>query len=143
MNNSQYENKKLFREGKNTGKIKIHQFQFQFSSVAQLCRTLCSAMDCSKTGLCVHQQLPEFGQYNESKREIALLPNVWSQGWNVVLRIPRKYFRPSRENELAVHFYFSHSICLVSQYFLLYLNFVYRLFLLCFYFISWVYFQFY
>ena len=34
----------------------------QFSSVAQLCPTLCDPMDCSMTGLPVHHQLPEFTQ---------------------------------------------------------------------------------
>ena len=32
----------------------------QFSSVAQLCPTLCNPMDCSMPGLPVHHQLPEF-----------------------------------------------------------------------------------
>ena len=31
----------------------------QFSSVAQLCPTLCDPMDCSRPGLPVHHQLPE------------------------------------------------------------------------------------
>ena len=34
----------------------------QFSSVTQLCPTLCDPMDCSTPGLPVHQQLPEFIQ---------------------------------------------------------------------------------
>ena len=34
----------------------------QFSSVAQLCPTLCDHMDCSMSGLPVHHQLPEFTQ---------------------------------------------------------------------------------
>ena len=34
----------------------------QFSSVAQLCQTLCDAMVCSTPGLPVHHQLPEFTQ---------------------------------------------------------------------------------
>ena len=34
----------------------------QFSSVAQLCPTLCDPMDCSTPGLPVHHQLPEFTQ---------------------------------------------------------------------------------
>ena len=34
----------------------------QFSSVAQSCPTLCDPMDCSKPGLPVHPQLPEFTQ---------------------------------------------------------------------------------
>ena len=36
--------------------------QFQFSSVAQSCLTLCHPMDCSMPGLPVHRQLPEFTQ---------------------------------------------------------------------------------
>ena len=45
-----------------------HNFQtvllrdIQFSSVAQLCPTLCDPMDCSTPGLPVHHQLPEFTQ---------------------------------------------------------------------------------
>ena len=34
----------------------------QFSSVAQLCPTLCDSMDCSMPGLPVHHQLPEITQ---------------------------------------------------------------------------------
>ena len=35
---------------------------FQFSSVAQLCLTLCDPMDCIRPGFPVHYQLPEFAQ---------------------------------------------------------------------------------
>ena len=34
----------------------------QFSSVTQLCLTLCDPMECSTPGLSVHHQLPEFAQ---------------------------------------------------------------------------------
>ena len=34
----------------------------QFSSVAQLCPTLCNPMNCSTPGLPIHHQLPEFSQ---------------------------------------------------------------------------------
>ena len=34
----------------------------QFSSVAQLCLTLCDLMDCSMPGFPVHHQLPKFTQ---------------------------------------------------------------------------------
>ena len=37
-------------------------FEYQFSSVAQSCPTLCEPMDCSTPGLPVHHQLPEFTQ---------------------------------------------------------------------------------
>ena len=33
-----------------------------FSSVAQLCPTLCDPMNCSMPGLPIHHQLPEFTQ---------------------------------------------------------------------------------
>ena len=36
--------------------------RIQFSSVTQLCLTLCNPMDCSVPGLPVHHQLPEFTQ---------------------------------------------------------------------------------
>ena len=40
----------------------IHREGVQFSSVAQLCLTLCDPMDSSTPGLPVHHQLPEFAQ---------------------------------------------------------------------------------
>ena len=40
----------------------ISYFIHQFSSVAQLCPTLCDPMNCSTPGLPVHHQLPEFPQ---------------------------------------------------------------------------------
>ena len=39
-----------------------HYWYFQFSSVAQLCPTLCDPMDCSMPGLPVHHQFPEPAQ---------------------------------------------------------------------------------
>ena len=36
--------------------------KIQFSSIAQLCPTLCNPMDCSTPGLPIHHQLPEFTQ---------------------------------------------------------------------------------
>ena len=38
------------------------KWHVQFSSVAQLCQTLCDPMDCSKPGFPVHHQLPESSQ---------------------------------------------------------------------------------
>ena len=38
------------------------KYNVQFSSVAQLCPTLCDPMDCSTPGLPVHHQIPEFTQ---------------------------------------------------------------------------------
>ena len=41
---------------------------FQFSSVAQLCPSLCDSMNCSTPGLPVHHQLPEFTQTHVYRR---------------------------------------------------------------------------
>ena len=45
-----------------TSLISFNMFSVQFSSVAQSCPTLCDPMDCSRSGLPVHYQLPEFTQ---------------------------------------------------------------------------------
>ena len=37
----------------------------QFSSVSQLCPTLCDPMDCSTPGFSVHHQLPELAQTHQ------------------------------------------------------------------------------
>ena len=42
--------------------IYINYIIYQFSSVTQLCLTLCDPMDCSMTGFPVHHQLPELTQ---------------------------------------------------------------------------------
>ena len=41
------------------------KYTFQFSSVTQLCQTLCDPMNCSTPGLPVHHQLPEFTQTHD------------------------------------------------------------------------------
>ena len=45
---------------KNVRRVKQLYVVDQFSSVTQLCLTLCDPMDCSTPGLPVHHQLPEF-----------------------------------------------------------------------------------
>ena len=47
----------------------------QFSSVAQLCLTLCDPMDCSTPGLPVHHQLPEFTQTHVHRVGDAIQPS--------------------------------------------------------------------
>ena len=47
----------------------------QFSSVAQLCPTLCDHMDCSMLGLPVHHQLPEFTQTHVHRVGDAIQPS--------------------------------------------------------------------
>ena len=47
----------------------------QFSSVAQLCPTLCDPMNCSTPGLPVHYQLPEFTQTHVHRVSDAIQPS--------------------------------------------------------------------
>ena len=47
----------------------------QFSSVTQLCPTLCDPMNCSMPGLPVHHQLPEFTQTNVHRVGDAIQPS--------------------------------------------------------------------
>ena len=64
------------------------EFGIQFSSVAQLCPTLCDSMDCSTPGFPVHHQLPELLKLTSIKsvmpfnhlilcRPLLLLPSVF------------------------------------------------------------------
>ena len=48
---------------------------FQFSSIAQLCPTLCNPMDCSTPGLPVHHQLPELAQTHLHRVADAIQPS--------------------------------------------------------------------
>ena len=50
------------RFGLKPNATKILVVLVQFSSVAQLCLTLCDPMDCSMPGLPIHHQLPELTQ---------------------------------------------------------------------------------
>ena len=47
----------------------------QFSSVAQLCPTLCDPMNCSTPGLPVHHQLPVFNQTHVHRVSDAIQPS--------------------------------------------------------------------
>ena len=47
----------------------------QFSSVIQLCRTLCDPMNCSMPGPPVHHQLPESTQTHEHQVSAAIQPS--------------------------------------------------------------------
>ena len=56
-------------------KKKMQYVSVQFSSVAQLCPTLCNPMNCSMPGLPVHQQLPEFTQTHVHQVGDAIQPS--------------------------------------------------------------------
>ena len=47
----------------------------RFGSVAQLCPTLCSLMDCSAPNFPVHHQLPEFAQIHVHQVSDAIQPS--------------------------------------------------------------------
>ena len=47
----------------------------QFSSVTQLCLTLCKPMKCSTPGLTIHHQLPEFTQIHVHRVDDAIQPS--------------------------------------------------------------------
>ena len=55
--------------------MKTMQGSVQFSSVAQLCLTLCDPMEWSKSGLPVHHQLPEFAQTHVHRVGDAIQPS--------------------------------------------------------------------
>ena len=61
-----------------TSKILVKQHSFssvQFSSVAQLCPTLCDPMNRSTPGLPVHHHLPEFTQTHVHRVRDAIQPS--------------------------------------------------------------------
>ena len=55
--------------------LNIAHYSVQFSSVSQLCLTLCDPMDCSTPGLFVHNQLPEFTQTHVHRVGDAIRPS--------------------------------------------------------------------
>ena len=52
-----------------------YQDSVQFSSIAQLCPTLCDPMNRSTPGLPVHHQLPEFTQTHDHRVSDAIQPS--------------------------------------------------------------------
>ena len=53
----------------------VADFSVQFSSVAQLCPTLCNPMNRSTPGLPVHHHLPEFTQTHIHRVSVAIQPS--------------------------------------------------------------------
>ena len=53
----------------------IMELSVQFSSVSELCPTLCSPMNCSTPGLPVHHKLPEFTQTHVHWIDDAIQPS--------------------------------------------------------------------
>ena len=71
----------MLRQKKYKGKFSIwiaipfQHTSVQFSSVAQLCPTLCDPMNRSMPGLPVHHQLPEFTQTHVHRVSDAIQPS--------------------------------------------------------------------
>ena len=55
--------------------VHMHVCMYQFSSVSQMCPTLCDPMDCSMPGFPVHHQLPEFTQTHVHWASDAIQPS--------------------------------------------------------------------
>ena len=53
----------------------IQRLTLQFSSVTQLCLTLCNPMDCSTPGFPIHHQLPELTQTHVHRVSDAIQPS--------------------------------------------------------------------
>ena len=62
INNLRFADATLMADSGEELKSLLMRVEVQFSSVPQLCPTLCDPMDCSMPGLPVHHQLPEFTQ---------------------------------------------------------------------------------
>ena len=56
-------------------RLKVTRRPAQFSSVTQLCPTLCDPTDCSTPGLPVHHRLPEFTQTHVHRVSDAIQPS--------------------------------------------------------------------
>ena len=63
------------RFGLKPNATKILVVLVQFSSVAQLCLTLCDPMNCSTPGFPVHHQLPELAQTHVHRVGDAIQPS--------------------------------------------------------------------
>ena len=53
----------------------LYIYIYQFTSVAQLCPTLCDPMNCSISGHLVHHHLPEFTQTHVHQVSDAIQPS--------------------------------------------------------------------
>ena len=67
--------KKKKNDAKQGDRLMNKQKQYQFSSVAQSCPTLCDPMNHSTPGLPVHHQLPEFTQTHVRRVGDAIQPS--------------------------------------------------------------------
>ena len=92
-------------------------YRLQFSSVAQLCLTLCNPMNCSTPGLPVHHHLPEFTQTHVHQVRDAIQPSHPRSSLFLLPRIPPSIRVFS--NELTLHMrwpkYWSFSLSIIPS----------------------------
>ena len=92
----------------------------QFSSVAQLCPTLCDPMDCSTPGLPVHHQLPEFTQTHVHRVGDAIQPShPLSSPSSAAINLSQHqglFKRVSSSHQMAKHRSFSFNIGPSNEY---------------------------
>ena len=89
----------------------------QFSSVAQLCLTLCDPIDCSTSGFPVHHQLPELAQTHVHQVSGAIQPS------HPLLSPSPPAFNLSQHQGLLKWVNFSHQMAKVLEFQLQYQSF--------------------
>ena len=77
----------------------LQSYSVQFSSVTQLCPTLCNPMDCSTPGFPVHHQLPELTQTHVHHITDAIQPSILC----CPLLLPSIFSIRVFSNELVLH----------------------------------------
>jgi len=90
-------------------------YSIQFSSVAQLCPTLCDSMNRSTPGLPVHHQLPEFTQTHVHRVGDAIQPSHLCRPLLLLPPIPPSIRVFSNESTLRMRWpkYWSFSVSLI------------------------------
>ena len=88
----------------------IYMCSVQFSSVAQLCPTLCDPMNCSPPGLPVHHQLPEFTQTHIHQVGDAIQPS------HPLSSPSPTALNPSQHQSLFQWVYSSHEVAKVLEF---------------------------
>ena len=98
------------------GKL-IYLKQVQFSSVAQLCSTLCNPMNPSTSGLPVYHQLPEFTQTHIDRVSDAIQPSHPLSSPSLLPPIPPSMRIFSSESTLPVRWpkYWSFSFSIIPS----------------------------
>ena len=94
----------------------IQSCSVQFSSVTQSCPTLCDPMNCSRPGLLVHYQLPEFTQTHVHRVGDAIQPSRSLSSPSLPALNPSQHQIFSNESTLRIRWpkYWSFSFSIIS-----------------------------